>query len=160
MKEEVAYWAFKVAQWVWAQPPVLWAPPSTSSSVVLPSIIKVRRAAGHVTQQQLMLLMAIIPPGSGPGPTTVLSPQVDPPGEAEEVDAVSVGGLRVRPLHHQAVSLHPGQTRLPQLWWVQAAKNEEQLQNWKVSIIFENIQLYVTRHIFQVVFFLSLTQRC
>lgn len=62
---------------------------------------------------------------SGPGPTTVLSPQVDPPGEAEEVDAVSVGGLRVRPLYHKTVSLHPGQTHLPQLWWVQAAKTEK-----------------------------------
>lgn len=48
--------------------------------------------------------------------TAVLSPQVDPPGEAEEAAAVAAAAVCVRPLHHQTVPLHPGQTRLPQLW--------------------------------------------
>lgn len=54
--------------------------------------------------------------GPGPGPVlTVVCPQVESSGEAEEVDVVAAGHLCVRPLHRQTVSVHPGQTRLPQL---------------------------------------------
>lgn len=62
--------------------------------------------------------------GSGPGPGPALmwiwcvSLQVGSGGEAEEGRAVAAGHLRLHPLHHQTVSIHPGQTRLPQLRWV------------------------------------------
>lgn len=41
--------------------------------------------------------------------------QVGSGGEAEEGGVVAAARLRLHSLHHQAVSVHPGQTRLPQL---------------------------------------------
>ena len=43
-------------------------------------------------------------------------PQVGSGGEDEEGRDVATCGLRLNPLHHQTLSVHPGQARLPQLW--------------------------------------------
>lgn len=52
---------------------------------------------------------------AGDGLTSGVSPQVESAAEAEEDHVVAAGRLHLRPLHCQTVSVHPGQTRLPQL---------------------------------------------
>lgn len=45
-----------------------------------------------------------------------VSPQAGAAGEDEEDPDGAALRLRLHPLHHQTLSIHPGQTRLPQLW--------------------------------------------